>query len=166
MGQWLLARPPQGWEWVGWAHTRLLTGGQTPVTGVCARESTVGGRGGWLGKRVHRRDWLWAARASSSLRSQRACCWGSAGKPCCHPPSFFIPARKHFLSLQYRHWFLLSLSTTHCLLNLGRRRGVRSSKTAGGRTRQSTKLQGTLGARPQRVPRRKKPQFVPFPHLL
>lgn len=35
-------------------------------------------------------------------------------------PSFFIPARKHFFSLQYRHWFLLSLSTTHCLLNLQR----------------------------------------------
>lgn len=33
-------------------------------------------------------------------------------------PSFFIPARKHLLSLQKRHWFLLSLSTMHCLLNL------------------------------------------------
>lgn len=33
-------------------------------------------------------------------------------------PSFFMPARKHLLSLQKRHWFLLSLSTMHCLLNL------------------------------------------------
>lgn len=36
-----------------------------------------------------------------------------------HPPSFFMPALKHFFSLQYRHWFLLSLSITHCRLNLG-----------------------------------------------
>lgn len=64
---------------------------------------------------------------------------GSAGKPHHHPPSFFIPARKHFLSLQYRHWFLLSLSTTHCLLNLVRERGVRSRKSEPeGRTRYSS----------------------------
>ena len=25
--------------------------------------------------------------------------------------SFFMPALKHFFSLQWRHWFLLSLST-------------------------------------------------------
>lgn len=30
---------------------------------------------------------------------------------------FFIPALKHFLNRQYLHWFLLSLSTTHCRLN-------------------------------------------------
>lgn len=92
---------------------------------------------------------------------------GSAGKPRCHPPSFFIPARKHFLSLQYRHWFLLSLSTTHCLLNLGRKRGVRSSKTEPeGRTRQSPKLQDKLRAGSQRLILRKEPGSVQFPHLL
>lgn len=72
-----------------------------------------------------------------------------------HPPSFFIPARKHFLSLQYRHWFLLSLSTTHCLLNLGRNRGVRSSKTEPEERRGEgqkwaevpTSLQGSVGSR-------------------
>ena len=32
-------------------------------------------------------------------------------------PSFFIPALKHFFSRQYRHWFLLSLSTTQLRLN-------------------------------------------------
>lgn len=79
-----------------------------------------------------------------------------------HPPSFFIPARKHFLSLQYRHWFLLSLSTTHCLLNLGRKKqrkkGVRSSKTeAEGRTRRSPKLQDMLRVGSQRVTLRKEP---------
>lgn len=35
-----------------------------------------------------------------------------------HLPSFFMPALKHFFSLQYLHWFLLSLSITHCRLNL------------------------------------------------
>lgn len=33
-------------------------------------------------------------------------------------PSFFIPALKHLRSLQYLHWFLLSLSTMQFLLNL------------------------------------------------
>lgn len=37
-------------------------------------------------------------------------------------PSFFMPALKHFFSLQYRHWFLLSLSTIHCLLNLEKKK--------------------------------------------
>lgn len=92
---------------------------------------------------------------------------GSVGKPQRHPPSFFIPARKHFLSLQYRHWFLLSLSTTHCLLNLGRKRGVRSSKTEPeGRTRQCARLQATLRAGSQRLSLKKEPQPVPFPRLL
>lgn len=36
-------------------------------------------------------------------------------------PSFLMPALKHLLSLQKRHWFLLSLSTMHCLLNLNTR---------------------------------------------
>lgn len=31
--------------------------------------------------------------------------------------SFFMPALKHFLRRQYRHWFLLSLSTTQLRLN-------------------------------------------------
>lgn len=33
-------------------------------------------------------------------------------------PSFFMPALKHFRSLQYLHWLRLSLSTTQFLLNL------------------------------------------------
>lgn len=67
------------------------------------------------------RNWPLAAGASSDRQTENTA-EGSTGKPRCDPPSFFIPARKHFLSRQYRHWFLLSLSTTHCLLNLGRNR--------------------------------------------
>lgn len=39
-----------------------------------------------------------------------------------------MPARKHLLSLQKRHWFLLSLSTTHCLLNLQNMQSYQSKK--------------------------------------
>lgn len=39
-----------------------------------------------------------------------------------------MPALKHLLSLQKRHWFLLSLSTTHCLLNLQNMQSYQSKK--------------------------------------
>lgn len=43
-------------------------------------------------------------------------------------PSFFMPALKHFLSLQYLHWFLLSLSTTQFLPNLKKEKSFKSTK--------------------------------------
>lgn len=50
--------------------------------------------------------WKWEILSSSEKIKQMAL------------PSFFMPALKHFFSLQYLHWFRLSLSTMHCLLNL------------------------------------------------
>lgn len=78
----------------------------------------------WLSKCAHEPagTGLWLQGLPQTDRQTVNTAEGSTGKPRCDPPSFFIPARKHFLSRQYRHWFLLSLSTTHCLLNLGRNR--------------------------------------------
>lgn len=30
LGRWLLARTLHRWEWAGWAHAGLMTGGQNP----------------------------------------------------------------------------------------------------------------------------------------
>lgn len=64
----------------------------------------------------------WARAAAAILRSGRRARNSSRQfwMASLHLPSFFIPALKHFFSLQYLHWFLLSLSITHCRLNLGR----------------------------------------------